>query len=350
MNLLKLEKLPGQDSMLIFHALARLGYEGLIVVSPAQPLASIGYFQDAEKEIDLDYCRNAKISVMRREVGGGATYLDENQIFYQVIWNSKNPKFPHNIKEIFEYLSAPPCETYIKFGIKASFRAENDIITDKGKKIAGEGGGDIGDSMVFVGGILMDFDYITMSRVLKVPDEKFRDKIYKSMEENLTTMKRELGMIPPREDIIRVLITSFEKILGRLDPIDIDNGTIGKIREIEKWFMSDEFLHKKTPRIPQGVKIKEGIEILYGLYKAKGGLIRSAEEIEDKKRIKDIVVSGDFNLFPKDALSDVEDSLKNKEFEENVIRKEVEKTYATRKIESPGVGPKDITKTIIEAH
>ena len=189
-----------------------------------------------------------------------------------------------------------------------------------------------------------------MSRVLKVPDEKFRDKIYKSMEENLTTMKRELGMIPPREDIIRVLITSFEKILGRLDPIDIDNGTIGKIREIEKWFMSDEFLHKKTPRIPQGVKIKEGIEILYGLYKAKGGLIRSAEEIEDKKRIKDIVVSGDFNLFPKDALSDVEDSLKNKEFEENVIRKEVEKTYATRKIESPGVGPKDITKTIIEAH
>lgn len=350
MNLLKLEKLPGQDSMLIFHALARLGYEGLIVVSPAQPLASIGYFQDAEKEIDLDYCRDAKISVMRREVGGGATYLDENQIFYQVIWNSKNPKFPHNIKEIFEYLSAPPCETYRKFGIKASFRAENDIITDKGKKIAGEGGGDIGDSMVFVGGILMNFDYITMSRVLKVPDEKFRDKIYKSMEENLTTMKRELGMIPPREDIIRVLITSFEKILGRLEQIDIDNRTIGKIREIEKWFMSDEFLHKKTPRIPQGVKIKEGIEILYGLYKAKGGLIRSAEEIEDKKRIKDIVVSGDFNLFPKDALSELEDSLKNKEFEENIIKKEVEKTYAARKIESPGVDPKDITKTIIEAH
>jgi lipoate-protein ligase A len=348
MNLLSLDKLPGQDSMLIFHALARLGYEGLIIVSPAQPLASVGYFQDAEKEIDLDYCRDNDISVMRREVGGGATYLDDNQIFYQVIWNSKNSNFPRNVKEIFEYLSTPPCETYQKFGIKASFRSENDIITDNGKKIAGEGGGDIGDSMVFVGGILMDFDYVTMSKVLKVPDEKFRDKIYKTMEANLTTMKRELGVVPPRNEIKKVLIENFERILGRLEPVQMDDQTINKIKEIEKWFMSREFLHKKTPRIPQGVKIKEGVEILYGLYKTKGGLIRTAEEIENKK-ITDIVVSGDFNLFPKAALADMEKDLKNKDFSHAVVEKIVEKTYQRKKIESPGVAPEDIAKTIAEA-
>ncbi len=349
MNLLNLDKLPGQDSMLIFHALARMGYEGLVVVSPAQPLVSVGYFQDTEKEVDLDYCNKTNISVMRREVGGGATYLDGDQIFYQVIWNAKNVKFPRNVKEIFHYLSGPPCETYRKFGINAGFRAENDIVTDKGKKIAGEGGGDIGDSMVFVGGILMDFDYKTMSRVLKVPDEKFRDKIYRSMEENLTTMKRELGDLPSRAEIKKVLVENFEKILGRLEPVEIDAATISKIKEIEQWFMSDAFLHKKTPRIPQGVKIKEGIEILYGLYKAKGGLIRSAEEIENKKTIRDIVVSGDFNLFPKEALNDVENALKNKDFDEEVIKKEVARTYAKKKIESPGVAPEDIAKTITEA-
>ena len=277
MNLIKLDKMAGQDSMLIFHVLARIGYEGLVIVSPSKPLASVGYFQDAAKEIDLEFCANADIPVMRREVGGGATYLDGNQIFYQMIWNRKNPKFPNNVKKIFEVLSEPACETYQKFGINAMFRAENDIITDKGKKIAGEGGGDIGDSMVFVGGILLDFDYVTMSKVLKVPDEKFRDKIYKSMEENLTTMKRELGEIPPREDVKRVLIESFEKLTGKLEPIEFDEETIRKMRELEKVFTSDEFLFKKTPRIPQGVKIKEGIEILYGLYKTKGGLIRTAE-------------------------------------------------------------------------
>lgn len=348
MYLLNLDKLPGQDSMLIFHALARIGYEGLVIVSPAQPLASIGYFQDAEKELDLDYCRNNNIPFMRREVGGGATYLDENQIFYQVIWNSKNPKFPRRIKDIFQLLSAPPCETYERFGINASFRAENDIVTDKGQKIAGEGGGDIGNSMVFVGGILMDFDYATMSKVLKVPDEKFRDKIHKSMEANLTTMKRELSVVPPRQEIKKVLIESFEKILGYLEPVEIDDRTVKKIREIETWFMSAEFLHKKTPRIPEGVKIKEGVEILYGIYKAKGGLIRTAEEI-DHKKIKDIAVSGDFNMFPKDALVNVEKDLKNKDFSRETIKKAIEKTYDKKKIESPGVEPEDIAKTIAEA-
>lgn len=349
MNLIKLDKLPGQDSMLIFHTLARLGYEGLVIASPSQPLASVGYFQDAAKEIDLDFCKRCGISVMRREVGGGATYLDGNQIFYQVIWNSKNPKLPRNIKKIFEYLSEPACETYRKFGIKASFRAENDIVTEQGKKIAGEGGGDIEDSMVFVGGILLDFDYLTMSKVLKVPDEKFRDKIYKSMQENLTTMKRELGQIPPRDDIKRVLIENFEKILGRLNPVELDDSTIKKIRELEQWFMSEKFLLKKTPRIPKGVKIKEGVEILYGLYKAKGGLIRTAEEIENKRMINEIMVSGDFNLFPKNGLTDVENALKNKEFNQDVIEKEIEKVYKKKKIESPGVEPKDFTKTIIES-
>ncbi|PIW11573.1 MAG: hypothetical protein COW35_06230, partial [Candidatus Infernicultor aquiphilus] len=60
------------------------------------------------------------------------------------------------------------------------------------------------------------FDYQVMSRVLKVPEEKFRDKIYKSMQENLTTMKKELGEIPPREEIKSVLIEKFEKLFGKL--------------------------------------------------------------------------------------------------------------------------------------
>jgi lipoate-protein ligase A len=349
MHLLSFDKLPGQDSMLIFHVLARIGYEGLVIVSPSVPLASVGYFQDADKEIDLEFCKKTGISVMRREVGGGATYLDENQIFYQMIWNRNNDKFPTNIKQIFELLSQPACETYKKFGINAHFRAENDIVTDSGKKIAGEGGGDIADSMVFVGGILMDFDYQTMSNVIKVPDEKFRDKIYKTMEENLTTMKRELGEIPPRDEIKHVLIENFEKITGRLEKITLDDTTLGKLRELEKVFMSDKFLFKKTPRIPEGIKIKEGIDILYGLYKCRGGLIRTAEEVQNKKMLRDIIVSGDFNLFPRHSLEEIERVLKNREFDRKSIEQAITQVYEKNRIESPGVQPKDITKTIIEA-
>lgn len=348
LKLLDLDNLPGQQSMLVFHALARMGFEGLVTVSPQIPLASIGYFQDATKEVDLDYCRKAAVPVMRREVGGGATYLDENQIFYQLIWRKGNDRFPRKIKDVFSYLSQPICDTYRDFGIETRFRPENDIVTKDERKIAGEGGGDIGDSMVFVGGILMDFDYKTMSKILKVPDEKFRDKIYKSMEENLTTMKKELGNMPDRKDVARSLIQNYEKLIGKLKPVKLPRGTINKMIELEHWFTSDEFLYKKTPKIPKGVKIREGVEILYTIYKARGGLIRTAQEIKSNV-IENIGISGDFQFYPKSELNGLENKLKKTKRKERVIISKVEDFYNDNKIESPGVEPEDVTDAIMEA-
>jgi len=348
LKVLKLDYLPGQQSMLVFHALARLGFEGLVIVSPEIPLASVGYFQDAEKEIDLNFCKKHNIPVMRREVGGGATYLDKNQIFYQLIWKKGHKKLPVKIKDIFSELSQPAIATYEDFGIKTMFRPENDIITTNKKKIAGEGGGDIGDSMVFVGGILIDFDYQTMSKILRVPDEKFRDKIYKSMDENLTTMKRELGFMPNRDDVVNSLVSNFETLVGRLQPMTLTEDVVNKMLELEKWFTSDEFLHKKTPRIPKGVKIREGIEILYSTYKARGGLIRTAQEIKENT-IETIDISGDFQFYPKSELSGLEKELRKTKRKERKIIDKIEDFYNKNKVESPGVEPEDVTDAILEA-
>jgi len=341
-----LGKLSGQQSMLIFHALARMEIEALVIVSPKIPLVSIGYFQDAEQEVDLPYCRDSKIPFMRREVGGGATYLDENQIFYQLIWKKDNPKFPKAIHDIYPWFSEAPVETYRTFGIQAEFRAINDIITSSARKIAGEGGGNIGDCMVFVGGILLDFDYQAMSRILKVPDEKFRDKVYKTMEENLTTMKRELGVIPSREEVVSVLKEKFEKRVGKFTPASLNSEILEKMKQIESWMTSEEFLLRKTPRIPGGVKIKEGVEVLYGLHKAKGGLIRTAEEISEG-RIEDISISGDFTFYPKERLDGLEGSLEKVPLEEDQIIERVEAYYEKKGIESPGVESKDFALTIL---
>lgn len=332
--------------MLIFHALARMGIESLVIVSPKIPLVSIGYFQDAEQEVDLKYCRESGIPFMRREVGGGTTYLDENQIFYQLIWKKDHPKFPGAIDEIYPWFSEAPVETYSAFGIKTEFRVVNDIITQGGRKIAGEGGGNIGDCMVFVGGILLDFNYQAMCRILKVPHEKFRDKIYKTMEENLTTMKKELGTTPPREEVVSVLRERFEKRVGKLDEASLTLKILKKMRQIEAWMTSKEFLLKKTPRIPGGVKIREGVEVLYGLHKARGGLIRTAEEISEG-RIEDINISGDFTFYPKEGLDGLEGALEKVPLEENQIIERVETYYEEKRVESPGVESKDFAQTIL---
>ena len=341
-----LGKLPGQQSMLIFHALARMGIEALVIVSPKSPLVSIGYFQDAEQEVDLQACREMGLPYMRREVGGGATYLDENQIFYQLIWRKDNPKFPRIIHEIFPWFSEAPVETYRAFGIPAEYRSINDIVTSEGRKIAGEGGGDIGECMVFVGGILLDFDYKTMSKILKVPDEKFRDKVFKTMEESLTTMKKELGFIPPRNEVVAVLKEKFEKKVGKFESASLNSEILEEMRRLERWMTSDQFLYKKTHKIPKGVKIKEGLEILYGIHKARGGLIRTAEEISER-RLEDITISGDFTFFPKEELGGLEDSLEKTSLEESHILEKVEDFYERRGIQSPGVDSKDFAQAIL---
>jgi lipoate-protein ligase A len=345
MYLLNLGERPWEQSMLIFHALARMGVEALDIVSPQTPFLSIGYFQDAEQEVDLEYCKRQELPIIRREVGGGTVYLDRNQIFYHVVWSRNNPHFPRRISDIYQHLAVPPVETYGEFGIKTEFREVNDIVTAEGRKIAGLGGANIADCMVFVGSVILDFDYDKMVHAIRAPDEKFRDKVYKTMKENVTTMKRELGEIPPRKEIIRVLTEKFEKVLGKLEPVELNDEIIQKMTELASWFNSPEFFFKKAPRIPKGVKIKEGIEILYGIYKARGGLIRATQEVE-KKTLKDISISGDFTFYPKEELSELEDTLKETEREEEKLTSKIEEFYEKTGVQTPGVEPQDITKAI----
>jgi len=347
MYLFDLGEREWDESMLIFHTLARMGIEAVNLVSPKTPFVSVGYFQDTKLEVELEYCKEKHLPIFRREVGGGTTYLDRNQIFYQVIWNRDNPHFPRMMKDIYEYLSIPPIETYGEFGIKTVFRTVNDIITEEGRKIAGLGGGDIANAMAFVGSIIMDFDYDVMANAIKVPDEKFRDKVFKTMKENVTTMKRELGSVPPRNEIIKVLKERYNKHLGKLEPVELTEDIVSKMKELAVWFNSPEFIFRRIPRIPKGVKIKEGIELFYGMYKAKGGLIRTAQEVEEKK-IKDIDITGDFTLYPKSELNIMEQELQNTDRKPDEVKKKIEKFYDKKKVDVPGVAPEDFTKAIIK--
>ena len=74
------------DSQAIYHAVAHSFEKNtpdtLVIISPFEAYACIGFFQDMEKEIDLDFCRKMEIPVLRREVGGGAVLLDNNQVFF----------------------------------------------------------------------------------------------------------------------------------------------------------------------------------------------------------------------------------------------------------------------------
>jgi lipoate-protein ligase A len=337
-KLYTLGKVPWHESQLIYHALATLGTEAVSLVSPATPYVCIGFHQDLEQEVDLEFCKANRIPVFRREVGGGATYLDGDQLFFQVILHRDNPEVPMRKETFYRKFLQPIINVYRRVGIPARYRPINDVVTDT-RKISGTGVGEIGDCVVFVGNLILDFNYEMMSRVLKVPDEKFRDKVHKSLMENLSTIRRELGEKRAKEwdevTLNTLMAEEFEKLLGPTQPSEKDKVLQAKIDELGELMMSDAWLYQKGKRISgRDVKIRAGMKVLQKLHKAKGGLIRADFELREGS-FRNASISGDFFCFPEEAVSMLESRLEGQSTEE--VRTILDRLYSEEGIETPGI-------------
>ncbi len=343
MHLYDLGSVPWTDSQLIYHALPRLKRQALVLLSPASPYVCIGYHQDLEKEVDVEFCQANDIPIFRREVGGGGVYLDNNQLFYQLIIHKDSPLAPRDKASFYQKFLQPPIETYREIGIPAEYKPVNDIVAQK-RKISGNGAAEIGEYLILVGNLILDFNYEMMSRVLRVPDEKFRDKVYKSMRENLTTIKRELGDVPSRELLTASLARSFEKMLGSLPRADVDEELRNEVSRLAPEFLSEEWLYKIGRRMEgRKVRIAAGVDVKHLIHKAPGGLIRGDVEVTDGV-IKSLALSGDFFFYPADKLTELAEALIGKK--EDEVEKAIVQFYEQHDIESPGVEPADFTKVV----
>src|SRR5512146_1028853 len=133
-----LDAVSWEYSQALYHAAAHLGREALFILRPATPYVCIGYHQDAQQEIDLEFASQHKIPVFRREVGGGAVYLDGQQLFFQLILKRNRPGVPANIADFYKKFLQPIIDTFRRFGVPAEYEPVNDIIT-QGRKISGTG-------------------------------------------------------------------------------------------------------------------------------------------------------------------------------------------------------------------
>jgi lipoate-protein ligase A len=347
-RLLDLNKVSYLHSQTIYHAVAYCTTASspgtIIILRPKEPYVCIGYHQLLEKVIDVDYCRQKGVPIIRREVGGGAVYLDSDQLFFQCIFPLG--KAPKRVDNLYKLFLKPAVNTYRRLGIDAYYRPVNDIQVDE-KKICGTGAGRIEDAAVVVGNLLFDFNYGEMVRVLHASSEKFRDKIYESMQMYLTTLRRELGHVPDQEKAKNILTREFEKILGcALHSDGLTSEEQQMLARIDEKFTDPGWLNEKGGRLTNWIKISADVNIMESRYKAPGGLIwiilRSKGDIID-----DIVISGDFTIQPKEALNDLEDRLRGQPLKAGPLLKTVESFYKHQGIQSPGVTPEDMLKAIM---
>jgi lipoate-protein ligase A len=99
-----------------------------------------------EQEVDLEFCESNNIPVFRREVGGGAVFLDGNQLFFQLIIQRDNPIAPKRIDAFYKKFLQPVIEVHRRIGLEVKYKPVNDLVIET-RKISGTGAAEIGDSL-----------------------------------------------------------------------------------------------------------------------------------------------------------------------------------------------------------
>ena len=134
------------------------------------PTALIGRHQDLSHEIDLDFCARENIGVVRRMTGGGAIYLDEGQLGWELVFHRASLGIA-NLPDIAAALCNAAAAGLRELGVNAKFRPRNDIEVD-GRKISGTGGFFDGDILIYQGTVLVDMDAHRMVQALNIPAAK----------------------------------------------------------------------------------------------------------------------------------------------------------------------------------
>ncbi len=350
-RLLDLGALSPLRSQTVYHAAAYAftpdSPDTIILVNSNQPYVCIGYHQDLEKEVDVEACKARGLPILRREVGGGAVYLDSGQVFTQ--WIFRRDALPYDLEARFSLYVEPLVETYRALGINAYHRPINDIHVD-GKKIGGTGAARLGEySEVVVGSLMFSFDKRTMSQVLKVSSEKMRDKIFAGLEQYMTTMGEQLGTVPDETEVKASYVRRCAEALeAEIVPGEWTAAEEAMAVELDARFASDEWLYQKGGLRQPGVKIHEDVRVVETAFKAPGGLIRVVARMRGQL-IDDLSISGDFTLLPAFAVGALEQAVRGLNALPETLLRRLHEVYAALGIQSPGVKPDDFAQAIAAA-
>jgi lipoate-protein ligase A len=208
--------------------------------------AFVGRFQDIERELNMNRCKELNIEINRRPTGGGAIIMGEDQLGLSLVTYNPAPVYPH---EIFSLYSSGIIRGLNFLNIYGALKGKNDIEVG-GKKIAGLGiYVDDSGILLFHASILVDIDLGLMIDILRFSFDKVKDKGIFSYEDRITTLSRELGYKIGVERVRAFIKKGFQEAF-EISFIDepFSEKEKEKIRSIEKnKYLKREWIYNGEP-------------------------------------------------------------------------------------------------------
>jgi lipoate-protein ligase A len=163
------------------------------------------------------------------------------EITYSIVMREAD--FRYGIEESYEKICSCLVKTLEYFDIDGRFSPINDVLAE-GKKISGSAQTRRNGVILQHGTFMYATDLAVLFSVLKIPNEKVRDKMLKKVEERVVTLEQALNRKIGKEDIIKALedgfSSRFDLIKGKITAHERE-----LLPELRRKYASRDWLFKR---------------------------------------------------------------------------------------------------------
>ena len=269
------------------------------------PTALIGRHQALSREIRVDYCRANGVDIARRITGGGAIYFDEGQLGWELVFHRSTLRIG-SLEDLAREICEAAAAGLRTLGVDARYRPRNDIEVG-GRKLSGTGGFFDGDTLFYQGTVLIDLDAARMAAALNVAQAKLAKRALDSAAQRVVTLKELLGAAPPIGAVKHALLEGFAQRLGIVS-------AEGEITAHEEMLAAK--YHDEEIGTEAFVAEIDDPEAAAGMHSATvtgaGGSVTAYVRLEgaSHRRIRDVLITGDFFVTPPRTIFDLEAALR----------------------------------------
>ncbi len=304
------------------------------------PAALLGYHQSVEQELDVGFCRSHGVEIQRRVTGGGAIYMDESVLGWE-LYLAKSELESTDMAAVSRRICEVAARAVSAFGVQATYRPLTDIEVD-GRKIAGTGGAFDGNVLLYQGTLLLDFDIERMLRCLRLPAAMLSPEAIAGARARIVNLRELLGVVPPLEKVKHRIAAEFAAGLGVVfEPGELYPQEVRLFREALKEIDSAEWVNRVQ-------KPRSELPVVEGTHRLATGVLRAAIAYDRPgARIKQVCFSGDFFVNPPRTVADLEAALKDCSVDK--FASTIARFFHGRQIEMPALAPSDFAVAIDQA-
>jgi lipoate-protein ligase A len=229
---------------------------------------SVGYFQKAEKEIDLEAVKRNGLGFVRRPTGGRGV-LHDKELTYSVIVSEDHPQMPKTVTEAYRVISEGILQGFRELGLDAYFavpRTEEEKqglknprsavcfdapswyeLVVEGRKVAGSAQTRQKGVILQHGSILLDLDEDLLFSLFKYPSDRVKERMQKNFKNKAVAVNALRETKVTIEEAKEAFRRGFEKWLNiKLEPYKLTDEEHAAVMKLaaEK-YESDEWNYKR---------------------------------------------------------------------------------------------------------